>query len=170
MCSDCEVDAVQTRFRREIEAVTAIDHPNIVKILDHGSSPADRTYMVMELVQGPTLRTIIEREAPLDARRVLHFAEQLAAGLSEAHRKGFVHRDLKPANIIVSRDAAGADLLKILDFGIVAAPLEARSERITKTGFLVGTPAYMAPEQVDSKTITPRADVYALGVILSMSC
>ena len=159
--------AVQERFRREIQAVSALDHPNIVQILSHGRTPAGLMYMVMELAVGLTLKDLIEREGPLAPLRVGRFAEQLVSGLAEAHHKGFVHRDLKPCNIVVSRDDAGREQLKILDFGIVASLHQRMANpRMTKTGFIVGTPTYMAPEQVDAKLVSPQADVYALGIIL----
>ena len=162
-----EVDAAHARFQREIDAISALDHPNIVKTLGSGLSPAGLTYMVMELLDGVTLRTLIDRQAPFDHCQVFRFAEQLLCGLAEAHSHGFVHRDLKPANIMVTRNAAGDDQLKILDFGIVASlHRNLTDERLTRTGFIVGTPTYMAPEQIDAKPITPEADIYALGVIL----
>ena len=159
--------SVTERFRREADAIRSINHPNIVKMLNTGRSPAGLTYIVMEFVDGPTLKTIIEDEGPLAPRRAGRLAEQLVAGLAEAHRQGFVHRDLKPGNIIVTRDERGAEHVKILDFGIVAS-LQTRTEneRLTRTGYIVGTPTYMAPEQVDPKAISPQTDVYALGVIL----
>ena len=162
-----EIDGVHARFRREIDAVSVLNHPNIVKIVDSGLSPAGLTYMVMELLDGPTLRAVIEEEAPLDERRVRRYARQLIAGLAEAHGRGFVHRDLKPGNIVVTRDSAGNEQIKILDFGIVSS-LYGRmtDDRLTRTGFIVGTPTYMAPEQIDAKSVTPEADIYALGVIL----
>ncbi len=159
--------SVAERFRREAEAIRAIDHPNVVKILDAGRSPAGLTYLVMELVEGPTLRSVIDDEAPIDPRRVGRLAEQLVAGLAEAHRQGFVHRDLKPGNIIVLPDRQGRETVKILDFGIVAS-LQNRDadDRLTKTGYIVGTPTYMPPEQVDPKAVSAQVDVYALGIIL----
>ena len=160
-------DSVAERIKREVDAVRSIDHPNVVKILDAGESPAGLPYMVMELIDGPTLKTIIEDEAPLHPRRAGRLAEQLVAGLAEAHHQGFVHRDLKPGNIIIGRDEHGAEHAKILDFGIVASlQLQKDEQRLTKTGYIVGTPTYMAPEQVDPKSVSPQADVYALGVIL----
>ena len=158
--------AVIERFRREAEAIQAIDHPNVVKILDVGWSPAGLIYLVMELVVGPTLKTIIDEQGPLHPRRAARLAEQLVDGLGQAHHRGFVHRDLKPGNIIISRDDHGAEFAKILDFGIVTRLQPPPKRRLTQTGFIVGTPTYMAPEQVDPKAVGPQADVYALGVIL----
>ena len=161
-----EVDTAHARFRREIDAISALDHPNIVKILDSGLSPAGLTYMVMELLDGVTLRTVIDRLAPLDNSQVRGLAKQLLAGLAAAHSSGFVHRDLKPSNIMVTRQG-GKGRVKILDFGTVASLHRNRTDdRLTRTGFIVGTPIYMAPEQVDAKSVTPEADIYALGAIL----
>ena len=159
--------SVAERFRREAEAVRSIDHPNVVQIFNTGRTPAGLTYLVMELIEGPTLKTIIDEEAPLAPRRAGRLAQQIVAGLAEAHNQGFVHRDLKPGNIMVKYDKRGAEQVKILDFGIVASVQEShRDQRLTRTGYIVGTPTYMAPEQVDPKTISPQADVYALGVIM----
>ena len=124
-------------------------------------------YLVMELIDGRTLKSIIEEEAPLKPTRAGRFAEQLVAGLAEAHHQGFVHRDLKPGNIMVMNSSTGVEQIKILDFGIVASLSSLTdADRLTKTGYIVGTPTYMAPEQVDPKAVSPQADVYALGVIL----
>ena len=154
------------RFRREAEAMQRIDHPNVVAVLACNTSPVGLTYLVMEFVEGRTLKTIIEQEAPLSPGRVGRLAEQLVAGIGQAHRLGYVHRDLKPSNVII-RGAPGSEVAKILDFGIVASLQGDPSDsRLTKTGYIVGTPTYMAPEQVDPKAVSPQVDVYALGVML----
>lgn len=154
------------RFRREAEAMRRIDHPNVVKVVETRTSTAGLTYLVMEHVEGRTLKAVIEREAPLAPGRVGRLAEQLVAGLARAHHLGYVHRDLKPSNVMISGDP-GSEVARILDFGIVASlRADEPDSRLTKTGYIVGTPTYMAPEQVDPKQVTPQADVYALGVML----
>ncbi len=157
---------IATRFRREAEAASKIKHPNVVTLLDFGTTSAGLVYLAMELVEGRTLKQILESEAPLLPRRAGHIAERLAAGLSEAHRQGYVHRDLKPGNVMVAGDPS-REIVKVLDFGIVASLYDRRADdRLTKTGYLIGTPTYMAPEQIDPEAVSPQVDVYALGVIL----
>ncbi|MBK6686795.1 MAG: protein kinase [Deltaproteobacteria bacterium] len=158
--------SIAARFRREAEAVRRIRHPNVVAIIDYGTTPAGPIYLVMELLEGRTLKTLLEEEAPFTPARASRILEQLAAGLAEAHRVGYVHRDLKPGNVIIGGSMPN-EKVKILDFGIVASLHERdREERLTKTGYIVGTPVYMAPEQIDPKAVAPQIDVYALGVIL----
>lgn len=154
------------RFRREARAMKAIAHPNVVAVYACTTSAAGLTYLAMEYVEGRTLKQIVEEEAPLAPHRVARLAEQLVAGMGQAHRLGYVHRDLKPSNVMVS-GPPGSEIAKILDFGIVASLHEREADsRLTKTGYIVGTPTYMAPEQVDPKSVTPQADVYALGVMI----
>lgn len=154
------------RFRREAAAVSMIDHPNVVSTLSYGNAPNGSVYIVMEYLHGRPLKDLLEAEAPLSPERAGLLAEHIAAGLAEAHRQGYVHRDLKPGNIIVSNEH-GREVAKILDFGIVASLREQGSNnRLTKTGYIVGTPTYMAPEQIDPSGLGTAVDVYALGVIL----
>lgn len=154
------------RFRREARAMQHIQHPNVVAILECATSAEGLTYLVMEFVPGRTLKQVVEDEAPLAPGRVGRLAEQLVAGMAEAHRLGYVHRDLKPSNVMVS-GPPGKEVPKILDFGIVASLHERQQDsRLTKTGYIVGTPTYMAPEQIDPHAVTPQVDVYALGVMI----
>jgi serine/threonine protein kinase len=153
------------RFRREAQAIGQMSHPNIVSVIDFGSTPEGLTFLVMELVGGMTLEKIISRDAPLEPARAAHVARQLASGLSEAHRRGFVHRDVKPANIMV-RDDEGFEVVKILDFGVVGMLQAAAAAKLTAAGHIVGTPSYMAPEQARTSSVSPAADLYALGCIL----
>ncbi len=158
--------ALAERFRRESEAMQRIDHPNVVSVLECATSAAGLTYLAMEFVDGRPLKQVLEEEAPLAPGRVARLAEQLVAGMGEAHRLGYVHRDLKPGNVMVF-GPPGSQTAKILDFGIVAS-LHDRTDdtRLTKTGYIVGTPIYMAPEQIDPSAVTPQVDVYALGVMI----
>jgi serine/threonine protein kinase len=160
-------ESLVQRFRREAEAVSQIHHPNVVKIFGHGTTPAGTVFIAMEHLEGKTLKDILEADAPLSHSRAGRMAEQIASGLGEAHRLGFVHRDLKPGNIMICRDRMGREQVKLLDFGIVASIRERDSDqRLTKTGYIVGTPTYMAPEQIDPKAVGPQVDVYAIGVML----
>ncbi len=141
-------------------------HPNILSVTDFGRTPNGLTFLVMEYVRGCNLHDRISLYAPLALSEVAHLVEQVAAGLGEAHRLGFVHRDVKPANVMVG-EQDGAPYVKILDFGIVGLRTEAFDTRLTGTGFIIGTPAYMAPEQArDPSFVTPAADFYSLGVMM----
>ncbi len=154
------------RFRREAHAMSKMNHPNIVSVVDFGSTPTGLTFLTMELVEGRTLRWIVRKTGPLGPYRSAHIVRQIAEGLREAHGQGFVHRDLKPSNVMVTEDPKG-DKVKILDFGLVrAASPEHEEAWLTKTGQFVGTPTYMAPEQITGERVDELADLYSLGVIL----
>ncbi|HEX6050828.1 MAG TPA: protein kinase, partial [Gemmatimonadaceae bacterium] len=148
------------RFRREIEVVAQLQHPHILPLHDSGETDG-LLYYVMPLVSGETLRERIAREGPLppaDVRRILN---DVAAALDYAHRRGVVHRDVKPANILVDDEHA-----MVADFGIAHRALES-AEALTGTGIIIGTPAYMSPEQsTGSATVDARSDVYALGCVV----
>lgn len=150
---------VRRRFRRESSVLRALEHPSIVRILDMGSDDDALLYSVMELLDGETLLARLEREGPLDARALLPIVEGIAAGLGAAHAHGVIHGDLKPANVSLE-----ADGVKLLDFGLSKV---LGLERLTQTGDLNGTPAYMAPELLTGKgELDERIDTYAFGVIL----
>ena len=146
------------RFRREIEAVTRLDHPNVVKLYDAGEA-GGRPFLVMELVRGRPLTHYLQRRA-LDEREAVAIVGKVSRGVGAAHAQGVVHRDLKPANILVL--PLGEP--KVADFGL--ARLQDARAGITRAGSALGTPMYMAPEQVSAKATGPWTDVYALGVIL----
>ncbi|MBU2501088.1 serine/threonine-protein kinase [bacterium] len=160
------------RFRREAKVLASLNHPGIAGI--YGLEEAqDRTFLVMELVEGRDLAEIMA-EGPLPLERALDIAVRIATGLEEAHRKGFIHRDLKPANIKITPD----DKVKILDFGLARALVEepAASDKLsnsptitaamTQAGVILGTAAYMSPEQARGKDVDERADIWAFGCIL----
>lgn len=150
------------RFKREANAVSRMNHPNVVSVLDFGRTPNGLTFLVMEYVAGRPLDEIMSEDGPFDHARVIRLMRQIAAGLSEAHRLGFVHRDLKPGNVLVTQTADG-EVAKILDFGLVGL-MEAEGPALTETGVTMGTPQYMAPEQTLDARVGPSADLYALGV------
>lgn len=154
------------RFRREAQAASKIHHENIVGVVDFGTAESGLSFLVMELVLGENLAEVVERDAPLSPRRAARIARSVAAGLGEAHRLGFVHRDLKPANVMLTKDAAGEEIGKVMDFGVVGAIETDDSTKLTRTGTIVGTPLYMAPEQAQGDPATPASDLYALGVML----
>src|SRR5215510_531212 len=155
------------RFEREVHAVAALNHPNVCQVYDVGPN-----YLVMELVEGPTLGDRI-REGALPLEEALAIARQIADALEAAHEKGIIHRDLKPANIKIKPDGA----VKVLDFGlakiaeqaaVAGSPEESPTVTMgaTAAGHIMGTAAYMAPEQARGKTVDKRADIWAFGVVL----
>ena len=147
------------RFQREALASAKLRHPNIVVIHDVGHQQGIY-FIVMELLEGRTLKQIIEAEGALSVERATRIVEQVAAALDYAHQQGIVHRDIKPANIFVGKD----DHTTLTDFGIAKAASEA--QQLTRTGMLMGTPEYMSPEQAEGERVDYRTDLYALGVVL----
>jgi eukaryotic-like serine/threonine-protein kinase len=147
------------RFRREEEMGQRLDHPNIVKILKPREK--SRMYMAMEYVDGKSLRALMREKEPIPVEKALDIARQLAGALQYLHDNGVVHRDIKPENVLLTADGQ----VKILDFGIA---LFASERRLTWMGLsnAVGTPDYMAPEQIRGRRGDPRTDVYAVGTLL----
>ena len=161
-----DADMVE-RFRREAKAAAEIDHDNVVRIVDSGTTDAGAPYFVMELLDGRNLAEILRDEGPLPWPRVRRLALQIAAALEAAHRKGIVHRDVKPANCIVIPSDGGGERLKVCDFGIAKLDTGPSDQKaLTKPGTLVGSTRYMAPEQFVSGQSTPRSDIYALGIMI----
>jgi serine/threonine-protein kinase len=152
------------RFRREATAAAAILSPHVAQIVDVNATREGQPYLVYELLEGEDLGTLLEREGVLPIARATRIARQVAQGLRAAHEAGVVHRDLKPENVMLVRGADGNDYAKVLDFGIAKLTQE---DKLTRTGAVLGTPAYMAPEQArGGNTIDHRCDVYALGAML----
>jgi CheY-like chemotaxis protein len=147
------------RFKNEIRLARRISHRNVVRTHDFGEWEGS-AYVTMEYVEGITLRDLVDTRKRLSAQSTLGIARQLATALEVAHAEGVIHRDIKPQNVLL--DAAG--VLKVMDFGI--ARLAERSSTITQTGMVVGTPAYMAPEQLLDEAVDARSDLYAAGVVL----
>jgi tRNA A-37 threonylcarbamoyl transferase component Bud32 len=150
------------RFQREAEAIAAIDHPNVAHFID--LVVGDPTFLVMEYVPGPTLAERLKEETQLTPSLASSFARRLCSALEAAHRAGIIHRDIKPSNIVLTPSLDSGEEPKLIDFGL--AKLAARSRELTRTGQLLGTPAYMSPEQISQKPVDARADVYALGCLL----
>jgi eukaryotic-like serine/threonine-protein kinase len=152
------------RFRREALAVAKLIHPNIVQVYDTGVDD-DRHFIVMEYVEGRSGAQLLKRQGPLDAGTAAEAGIQACAGLDYAHRRGIIHRDVKPGNLMVDGGPVrgGPMTVKLTDFGIARAM---EQTRITQVGSVVGTAAYLAPEQVRGEEASPATDVYALGVVL----
>ncbi len=152
------------RLRREAQATSAIGDPNIVDVTDFGSTADGGLYMVMEWIDGSTLRDVLEA-GPVHPMIALDIVAQVAQGLAAAHLIGIVHRDVKPENIMIFSGPENSIRVKILDFGV--AKLASKGQpRITRTGTIVGTPAYISPEQARGLPVDERADIYSLGCIL----
>ena len=141
-----------SRFEREAKAASSLNHPNICTLYDVGSN-----YLVMELVQGETLAAGL-KTGPLPMKTALVYARQIAAALVEAHAKRIIHRDLKPGNIMIATSG-----VKVLDFGLARS---GQDETLTASRIVMGTPAYMAPEQREGKAADARSDIYSFGCVL----
>jgi hypothetical protein len=157
--------AAVARFEREIMATAALSHPNTVRIYDHGVTDDGLWYYAMELLTGVDLYELVAAEGPLSPARAIHVARQAAGALAEAHRRGIVHRDLKPENLFVAELGGERDFVKVLDFGIVRM-IQSDEVRLTGTGWVAGTPAYVSPEVAAGGDAGPPADVYGLGGVL----
>jgi serine/threonine protein kinase len=157
---------IAARFAREAVAAARLQHPNVIAVYDSGADEEGRCYLVMEYVGAESLRTVMERVGAIPNERALSLARQIAAALDHAHSLGIVHRDIKPENVLVL-DTDGVETVKVIDFGIakVFLPEGPTGPGLTRTGLVLGTPEYMAPEQAAGAEVDRRADIYALGVI-----
>ena len=165
-----EDEAARTRFRREAKACGRLQHVNAVTVTDFGTSQDGYVYLVMELLEGRTLRDVLAKEGPLDPARSVSLVLQISAAVAAAHEAGIIHRDLKPGNIFIVQRAEVPAVVKVLDFGIAKLAADSLDEdepkTLTQVGAMIGTPRYMSPEQCNGAELTPAADVYSLGVIL----
>jgi len=154
------------RFRREAEAAAKLRSPHTVELYDFGVTQEGTFYLVMELLEGQNLERIVREQGPLPPARVIHILRQVCESLEEAHSYGLVHRDIKPANIHLGRLGLEEDFVKVLDFGLVRRVDGPSEDSLTgAAGMTPGTPAYMAPEMANDRTVDGRADLYSLGCV-----
>jgi serine/threonine-protein kinase len=154
------------RFSLEASTAARLSHPNTVTIFDYGKDEAnDVYYIAMEYLDGRTLHRAIHEEGSIPEARASHIAQQICRSVHEAHALGVVHRDLKPGNVLLCERGEETDFVKVLDFGLVK-DVTGKGQDLTQTGVFMGSPKYMAPEQVTSGEISARTDVYAVGIIL----
>jgi hypothetical protein len=156
--------SMQSRFIREAEIASCLQSRHIVRVIDFSHDEGSLPYLVMELLDGPSLYDVIVREGALAPDRAVRIAISIARGLGHAHERGVVHRDLKPENVILVTEEEERDVVKILDFGV--ARLRDGSERLTSFGTALGTPIYMSPEQFRAQDVDARSDLYSLGIVL----
>jgi predicted Ser/Thr protein kinase len=155
-------DASIQRFEREVQLTCQLNHPNTVAIYDYGRTPEGVFYYAMEFLDGVNLQALVEQYGPQPEPRVIRILSQICGSLYEAHSLGLVHRDIKPANIMLNRRGCDADVVKVLDFGLVKAIDEEKQAGMTAANALTGTPLYMAPEAIQApNSVDARSDLYA---------
>jgi serine/threonine-protein kinase len=162
--ADWQQDA--QRFHREAKATATLRGEHVVRILDVDVLPSGAPYIVMEYLEGQTLHHVTHSRGPLGITEAVDIAVQMLAALAEAHSAGIVHRDLKPANVFLSRGRSNGTVVKVLDFGVSKVGGATTAHALTQTGAVIGTVAYMAPEQMlDAKRVDGRADIWSVGQI-----
>jgi serine/threonine-protein kinase len=165
-----EDEAARLRLLQEARTAVTLHHANAVSVTDCGQTVEGWIYIVMELLEGRTLREIVSREAPLETARATSIMLQASDAVAAAHHAGIIHRDLKPSNILITQSADQPAVVKVLDFGIakffVADGDDDDANALAQSNTVIGTPRYMSPEQHNGTELTPATDVYSLGVIL----
>ncbi|MBI4747797.1 MAG: protein kinase [Acidobacteria bacterium] len=162
-----ESKAELDRFQREAQAASLMNHPHSVTILDYGITADGIYYIAMELLQGPSLSEELAAKGFFSFDRTLEFMRPVAQALSAAHALGLIHRDLKPSNVLLHRPSPGIEIVKVVDFGMAKMDqLDQSSAQLTGTGWVLGTPEYMSPEQCLGHTVDARTDIYSFGVML----
>ncbi len=153
------------RLRREAQACALLSHPNIISVFDFGVTGNGFPFIVMEYLEGRSLERVLKKTGKIEPGRLVKLAIQVCSGLQAAHEKAIIHRDLKPSNLLLSDSASGEETVKILDFGIAKADIPG-GQHLTQTGDVIGSPAYMSPEQIHGKPIDGRSDIYSLGCVM----
>ena len=156
---------VGQRFEREAAAVSRLDHPNTVQVFDFGTTQG-ALYLIMEYVRGADLARVIDRDGPMPFARAAPLLTQILGALAEAHEHGIVHRDLKPDNVLITRSTGGRDFAKVLDFGLAKMIGPGVQPDVSERAQIVGTPYFMAPEQIRGDEVDARTDVYSLGALM----
>ena len=157
---------VAERFRREARILSQLEHPNIISVIDAGTTSHGLLYMVLDYAEGPTLKDLMRSDKKMSIERTVDVISQILSALKRIHSLGYIHRDIKPDNIVITK-SEGRDLVKILDFGIAGmAQADPDLTRLTEVNRICGTPHYMAPEQASASEILAPVDIYAVGAIL----
>jgi eukaryotic-like serine/threonine-protein kinase len=155
------------RFLLEASTAAKLTHPNVVTIFDYGETEDGRCFIAMEYLEGRSLSDELKKGGPISAERAIHITKQASRALREAHTLGVVHRDMKPGNVFLVQQDDDEDFVKVLDFGLVKETSQSDAqEQHTQIGQIMGSPRYMAPEQVQGKAVDGRTDIYSLGVML----
>jgi serine/threonine-protein kinase len=164
--SHLATDELVARFEREVQLASRLEHPATVEIFDYGRARGGTFYYAMEYVDGITLAALLEREGAQPVPRVAHILKQVCESLREAHGKGLIHRDIKPGNVMLCERGGEADVVKVLDFGLIKDVHATDTRDITQYARVLGTPLYMPPERIHSPAgADPRVDIYAVGVV-----
>lgn len=154
------------RFEREAQVMAHLHHPNIVDVFDYGVTPDGTFFYVMEYLSGRTLRELVEDSGPLPPAQAIAYLRQVSAAVGAAHRRGLIHRDIKPSNLIVIPEAGSPGTVKLVDFGLVHLDASEDNRPLTQEGRLLGTPAFMSPEQIaGTQGLDARSDIYSIGVV-----
>lgn len=157
---------IAQRFEQEARAASRVRHPHAINVTDYGIGQGNTPFLVMELVEGLTVREILSRDGPFTIERVANILHQACGALEVAHSVGVIHRDIKPDNIIIS-EYDGRDWVEVVDFGVAKIQEDVnRRAALTGANFIIGTPRYMSPEQCEEKPVDARSDIYSLGVVV----
>lgn len=154
------------RFFLEASTAAKLRHPNNVAVFDYGRTDDEMYYMAMEYLEGRTLREALRQDGPFSEERAAHITRQVCRALREAHHHGVIHRDIKPSNVFLLDRHDEKDVVKVLDFGLVKDVTDNDDENLTQANSFMGSPKYVAPEQIQSAPVDARTDIYALGVVL----
>lgn len=162
-----DLETVLERFHREAKLAAKISHPCVVQIFDFGVLEGkENPFIIMELLHGHDLKDEIKAKGPLDPQRMIPLFIDTLEALGDAHKMGIVHKDIKPTNLFLADPGSRRESLKLVDFGIAHIAQTSEENRLTKTGYMLGTPQYMAPEYVESQSVTPALDVYQMALLL----
>ncbi len=162
-----ESESERARFEREAALIGRLEHPNIVRVLDVGFADGSLPFIVFELLRGRPLSVEQKRVRFMSASRVAGIVGQTLQALAHAHSEGVLHRDIKPSNVFLCHSSLDVDFVKLLDFGVAKPLRPGELERLTATGAMIGTPGYMAPEQLRGDPVGPPADLFAVGMTMA---